>query len=390
MDLDIQTVAFLNISLSVILSGFLFLARASLKEVAGSEFWAASNLLVCAGMTLISLGFTTSVLGFTFINLLIAGGLSLNLIGLQKFNQIKSDYRVAIGVLILIAVSNSFMAISNFDQNAVHAFNYLIVAYIDLSCAYMLFNVNCLPKRGITLINASLFLAMGLLMLWRGLNSLSISAGDAGTSHAIWGVDTIFTLVGAFKVLCTSLCFILMMHQKHMLKLNTMAMVDDLTGAFNRRGLIDAAEILKANCNRINKDMSLIVLDLDHFKEVNDEHGHPVGDQVLRAFADCVRTQIRAGDVFGRYGGEEFCVICPNTVEKDATALAERIRYEFSHLDIEIRKVSERFTVSAGVSCSSKVGFDFRGMLAAADSALYIAKSQGRNLVVAHSSISVI
>ena len=175
-----------------------------------------------------------------------------------------------------------------------------------------------------------------------------------------------------------------------MLKLNTMAMVDDLTGAYNRRGLVESAEILKANCNRINKDMSLIVLDLDHFKEVNDEHGHPVGDQVLKVFADCVRTQIRAGDVFGRYGGEEFCVICPNTIEKDAAALAERIRYEFSHTDIEIRRVNERFTVSAGVSCSAKVGFDFRGMLAAADSALYIAKNQGRNLVVTHSSISVI
>jgi diguanylate cyclase len=390
MNLDLNTIALMNIALCLIVTLFLFIARASLRDVNGSEYWVLANVLVSAGLLLLAFNLSQNPITFTVINLLIAGGLSFNLIGMQKFNDDAADFRPVIGVVVLLLVSNTFMTITGVNIHAMYAFNYLIVAYVDLSCAYVLFSMKALPKRTVVQMNAALFLSMGLLMLWRGLSTLTVSAGD--TRHFVdsSNIDNMFSFAGAIKLLCTSLCFMIMMHQKHALKLSNLAMVDELTNIFNRRGLMDAAEMLRANCSRINKNMSLIVLDLDHFKTVNDEHGHPVGDQVLKAFAESVKQEVRAGDVFGRYGGEEFCVICPNTEEPEAAALAERIRYAFCHTDIEIRKVKERFTVSAGVSCSSQVGFDFRGMLAAADSALYIAKNQGRNQVVSHTAISVI
>lgn len=388
--LDLNTIAFMNIALCFIVTFFLFITRETLRDVAGVEYWVLANVLVSAGLLLLTFNLNQDIVITSTVNLLIAGGLSFNLIGLQKFNNASNDFRPVIGVIVLLLVSNTFMSKAGFNLYAIYAFNYLIIAYVDLSCAYVLFNTKFLPNKTVTQLNAAFFLSMGLLMLWRGLSTLSISAGDTRHIANITNIDNLFSFAGTLKLLFTSLCFMVMMHQKHALKLSNMAMVDELTNIFNRRGLMDAAEMLRANCSRINKNMSLIVLDLDNFKEVNDEHGHPVGDEVLKVFAETVKYEIRAGDVFGRYGGEEFCVICPNTEEAEATALAERIRQEFSKTDIEIRKVKERFTVSAGVSCSSEVGFDFKGMLAAADSALYIAKNQGRNQVVSHTAISVI
>ena len=159
------------------------------------------------------------------------------------------------------------------------------------------------------------------------------------------------------------------------------ALRDPLTGLLNRRYFDEAIETAYAAARRSANPLSLIVLDLDHFSAVNNEHGHSVGDGVLRRVARAIRTSVRDGDIVARYGGEEFVVIAPGTDEEGAVEIAERIRQAVIQSAEEL--VDERrvpLTTSAGVACLVDET-DGHALFRAADSALLVAKRGGRNRV---------
>jgi diguanylate cyclase (GGDEF)-like protein len=127
-----------------------------------------------------------------------------------------------------------------------------------------------------------------------------------------------------------------------------------------------------------------VLLDVDHFKSVNDTHGHLAGDEVLRRFAAIVRDQLRAEDVFVRYGGEEFCLLLPDVPGPGAVALAGRIRKAVARASFAVDGKGIALTVSAGVAARIDEGPDaLEALIGRADEALYIAKSRGRNRVAA-------
>ena len=134
--------------------------------------------------------------------------------------------------------------------------------------------------------------------------------------------------------------------------------------------------------SRIEKPIGLMILDLDHFKQVNDTHGHDVGDEVLRAVANCLRDMTRYHDVVARLGGEEFAVVAPNMNEDQLFKLAERIRKEISALPIMSDNVRLKVTTSVGLAIwdGKEPADDF---FRRADKQLYQAKRQGRNRVCA-------
>jgi diguanylate cyclase (GGDEF)-like protein len=127
--------------------------------------------------------------------------------------------------------------------------------------------------------------------------------------------------------------------------------------------------------------MALLVLDLDHFKQVNDQHGHEVGDRMLKAFADASEDSVRPTDQLFRMGGEEFCFVLPGTNIDDAILIAERIRRRFEGVAIETANGPAATTVSIGIAATS-FAVDVETLLAAADAAVYEAKARGRNRVV--------
>jgi diguanylate cyclase (GGDEF)-like protein len=159
------------------------------------------------------------------------------------------------------------------------------------------------------------------------------------------------------------------------------ALRDPLTGLLNRRYFDEAIETAYAAARRSAEPLSLIVLDLDHFSAVNNEHGHSVGDDVLRRVARAIRTSVRDGDIVARYGGEEFVVIAPGTDDEGAVEIAERIRHAVSLSGEELvdnRRVP--LTTSAGVACLVDET-DGHALFRAADSALLAAKRGGRDRV---------
>ncbi len=161
-------------------------------------------------------------------------------------------------------------------------------------------------------------------------------------------------------------------------RLRVEAMHDSLTGLLNHGAFLDLLdkEIVKAH--RQHTPLAVIMADLDHFKAINDRYGHPTGDSVLREAASRLRLSLRASDVIGRYGGEEFIVAVPGCTAADAAALAERFRSSICDEPIEVPSGKIKVTVSLGVTAAINPSTN---LLGAADEALYRAKGAGRNRV---------
>lgn len=155
---------------------------------------------------------------------------------------------------------------------------------------------------------------------------------------------------------------------------------DDLTGLFNRRQLQNELEQSKLRADREGKTFSLCLIDIDHFKEINDNNGHLVGDTILREFSRLAREVIRDRDILGRYGGDEFMQILPDTEVKGAVMHAERLRVYAHFLDFETILQQKRISLSIGVA-QYRPGECINDLISRADSALYRAKQQGRNRV---------
>lgn len=159
---------------------------------------------------------------------------------------------------------------------------------------------------------------------------------------------------------------------------------DPLTGVFNRRFMEKRLLEEVAKANRYQFELSVLMLDLDHFKQVNDVYGHQAGDQILKEIGNLVGRELRDSDVLARYGGEEFLIIAPNTAPTDANVLAERLRsrIEAHQLVADKKDQKLRVTVSIGVSSYGGDIIDEQSLIRVADKNLYLAKSAGRNRVI--------
>jgi diguanylate cyclase (GGDEF)-like protein/PAS domain S-box-containing protein len=160
-----------------------------------------------------------------------------------------------------------------------------------------------------------------------------------------------------------------------------MAITDGLTGLFNRRHFFERAEAEFVRARRYHHALSVIMLDVDLFKQVNDAHGHAVGDRALRRIADELRQQLRSIDLLGRYGGEEFAVLLPETDCQNAWRAAERLRASVEALPISVGDTPVRVTISLGVAEADESCRTLDLLLERSDQALYAAKNGGRNRV---------
>ncbi len=163
-------------------------------------------------------------------------------------------------------------------------------------------------------------------------------------------------------------------------RIEELAELDELTGSFNRRCIMRMLEEQIVHAQRTETPCAVALIDLDWFKRINDSHGHPIGDEVLRTFAITVFANIRDTDRFGRYGGEEFLLVLPDTPVDRAAEILDRLREIIADLDWSAFSADMRVTISAGVATLRPDEISDT-LLARADSALYAAKAQGRNRI---------
>ena len=196
------------------------------------------------------------------------------------------------------------------------------------------------------------------------------------------GAFDILTLLG-FQAFTVSATLGLMWIEIQALEgdLKRLATRDSLTGLLNRGAFFEQFEREVSRCRRTREPFALAIFDLDHFKRLNDSHGHPFGDSVLRQTAQELLSDVRTHDVLGRYGGEEFGLLMPGLDKAGGMRAAERVRAGIAALAFDRGGALIHISVSAGVATFPEDGGDSAALLAAADSALYAAKASGRNRV---------
>ncbi|MCJ7994677.1 GGDEF domain-containing protein [Rhizobium cremeum] len=190
---------------------------------------------------------------------------------------------------------------------------------------------------------------------------------------ALVGIAGIIGFVGSIAIIAK----LLMDRSEDRLRL--LAITDPLTGALNRRGLIDRFETIRARAGDMKREVALLVFDLDHFKKINDSRGHQAGDAVLVAFTQSCRSLMPANACFGRSGGEEFAALLDLAGMHDAVLVAEAIRRTVAEKPIAFGGQILRVTVSIGIATLPAAEADLDRLMSGADRALYKAKARGRN-----------
>jgi diguanylate cyclase (GGDEF)-like protein/PAS domain S-box-containing protein len=165
-------------------------------------------------------------------------------------------------------------------------------------------------------------------------------------------------------------------------ELRVISITDPLTGAFNRRFFLESTAKMVSFARRHRHPLSILMLDIDHFKKINDVHGHLAGDKVLQTLTDLWKESLRDEDIFARFGGEEFIIALPNADLTAAIVVAERLRISLLGQPVELDGTSLQVTVSTGVSQYQPDEESIHQTLKRADEALYAAKNDGRNRVV--------
>ena len=184
-----------------------------------------------------------------------------------------------------------------------------------------------------------------------------------------------------------SIAFLLLRIKRSQLVFKHLASHDGLTGILNHQHFMNEAERLISVAESRRTDVSLISIDLDHFKQVNDTHGHATGDEVLRRAVQVCKKQLRSKDIFGRLGGEEFGILLPGCSRDQAKSIANCVREAIGDTAVEFGDVTIRISASVGLACTSSSGFSLKSLCKDADAALYGAKRAGRNRVVADMTV---
>lgn len=202
--------------------------------------------------------------------------------------------------------------------------------------------------------------------------------------RSINNFNTLFLLVMLISILGFNLTALGLIVSRVLMQIKKLSIEDGLTKIYNRRHITNIAENLIEKMKIDKKILSIIVLDIDRFKLINDTYGHAGGDQVLIACVNIIKGSIRKTDHIGRIGGEEFCIILPDTDKGIAEKLAERIRKNIEDAVIEWKEHKIKITVSLGVSAtdSNKEDEQWSILLNKADLAMYVAKKNGRNKVI--------
>lgn len=226
------------------------------------------------------------------------------------------------------------------------------------------------------------FLGAALIMAYRSV-VLLYDPGQVTGVFQLTHVQVLTYALGSVLPVVATLGFLLLCTERSQRELERAARVDYLTGVYNRRAIEELGTRAIAAARRHGMSLAALVVDIDHFKQINDELGHAAGDRALVRAVDRIRDELRAEDLLGRLGGEEFIVLMPSTDSASAVAAAERIREAFSAQPLELGEQRRPVTLSIGVAVLAPADRQFSQLLQRADRAMYAAKKAGRDLVMA-------
>jgi len=306
-------------------------------------------------------------------NQLLVVAMVLQLRGTYKHFNVPFNPKVLLGIVV-VALPLVLWS-SGKSEYYVHRL-LVMTGYLAVMCAVQIRLMRQLRREGFAA--KLLLITLCFMVIALGLRFVSALIDPPPVGIFVFTPMQAFYLTSnSIGILLMSISAMLLASEQLRSEMAKLLRHDALTGALTRRTVIEYAQDEFARSARSNTAFSLLLIDLDLFKEINDKHGHQVGDAVLIGFVRCVEQVLRRPAVIGRYGGEEFMVILPETTIQQAVEVAERLRSQ-----LRLQALPVMVTASMGVACSMNTRDDtLVAMIGRADEALYFAKRKGRNRI---------
>ena len=384
MNLDLRTMMVMIAVLSFLLALLLGLASLHDRGIRGLKHWAAASLFCSVGF---SIAYTQQEPGNPWLialgAVLLTSASSLQWLGIQIFTDRPRQWYVLLVSVLLVGCQSIWFGVVQSDINARALSNSLVLMCLNFACAKSLLIAIKPPERTAYWLTGASFALLAAMYAARIVSILLNPSEIFGLYKALM-INPVMFFIGSVTQLFLSFGFVLMVNYRLASELESLALLDSLTGAWNRRSLEQELPRLIAHSLRNNETLSVLMLDVDYFKTINDEYGHPAGDEVLKQLIVNAKAQIRQDDYLARYGGEEFCVLLAATTADKASNLAERLRGFHETHPVFWNGMKIKSSISIGVACSEQVGLNQLELLKAADFALYRAKESGRNTVIVH------
>ena len=370
--MDPKTVTMLAGIISGLMSGVLYaLKRNYPPSIRGLGMWSLCLLVLFACGVLVSTrGIFPDLVSISLPTLLLWLGMFMAYVGTQQFFGITLRKRYWLAFIGIVGIAQVWFTVLNPDYRARLVLTTSMAATLaSVHAAFVLRQGGLTFGRGLT---AGVLATMAAIQLLRLSTVSLVPAGahyfDSDPIHLVYIAS--FT----FAMLLFSVSTLLLASERLHTEFEYQASHDSLTQALTRRRMNDACANELERCHRHGRHMALLLIDLDHFKVVNDTWGHQAGDQVLVNFVKDVQTVLRQPDLLGRLGGEEFLVLLPETTMDEALAVAERIRESCART-----RPGPGCTASIGVATNRSDSDTIDSLMARADSAMYRAKARGRN-----------
>ncbi|MCC7310100.1 MAG: GGDEF domain-containing protein [Sulfuritalea sp.] len=374
--LDVRSIILIAGIMSLLMAIALhFMKRNYPSSIKGLAEWAAAPMILFVATLLFAArGAIPNLFSIVLANLLLFGGASLLYFGSQRFFGVGPSIPLWSGLAALVLLPIAWFALIEPHHGIRVA---LIASFMaSLAFAHARLILSSGPHTFSTYFAGAAQLLLAFAQTSRFFVSFDLPAGDAIFDNSS-SSQASYVAIYAFAILAGTIGMILMATDRLRGELEHLATHDSLTGALNRRALIDACELELARCRRNHGVMALLMIDLDHFKAINDTHGHPVGDRVLIDFVARVKSLLRQPDRLGRFGGEEFVALLPETPLNEARVVAERLRAMIEAKTEDLPPC----TVSIGVTVSRSDDAGLDEIISRADAALYQAKHAGRNRI---------
>jgi len=380
MNLDVNTLFLVTIYVEAILGLLLLFAWAQNTAISAVAWWGFADLLRAASVTLFGLyGSAPPIVSIDLANAILFTSFAFTWTGARVFDHRRPKPILLFGGAAIWLIAGRIPGFADSFDLRVLVSSGIITAY-TWAAAYEFWRGRSEPLVSRWPAIFMLF-AHGALYLLRMPIGAMLPWSPAGNQvlGSVW--LTVLSFEGLLFTIAIAFILLAMAKERTEHRHKTAALVDPLTGVANRRAFLQEGEAsLKRQAND-PRPTAVMLLDLDHFKSINDRFGHAVGDRVLEIFADVAGRCIRHADLFGRLGGEEFAAVLRDTTCERALAVGEQIRAGFAEAAREVDGRPVAGTVSIGIVISDDAVLDLSALLAQADHALYHAKEGGRDRV---------
>ena len=375
--LNLDTLLLVQVCVTLLTTALLIAAACYTDSPPEQRWWAGGNVVISLGLALSNLDSLPVVIHSAASYGVIGLGLGMVLRGLRVHCQETLSWR---WVVLMAAVAGLVPAYYTFVTPSLQArlcFSGFYFGACNWLCAATLARHGSWRGTAASVIG---FTMLGLALMLRGLHMLV--NGGAPADDASSRVMALSTLMIPLGQICIAFGLTLLVMWRYAERLRRLSALDPLTGALNRGGLEVQGKRVCLRALKARRSMAVIMIDVDHFKVINDTYGHPVGDEVLRHLAGVLKLELRPADLLARLGGEEFVLVLDGLDRTAAASVAERLRARIEAEQVQVEQQAIRYTASVGVVSSAEHDYDLIRLISAGDAAMYAAKRAGRNRVV--------